>query len=137
MQIDWLIPSRYAEVSGDGTVSVLGGGVDTLLVSPLKLPTQLGIFLAMRVAAPAYEWCEEGHVLSISITDPGNEELIEVEVPLAIPEAAAVTDSSRELGMLLPSPCRFQATGFGRYAFTVCLNGGIQRIVYLQVASSG
>jgi hypothetical protein len=136
MRIDWLIPARYAELSGDGTMSILGGGVDTLLVPASALPGRLGIFLAMRVVGPAFEWRDTDHSHSVVVTDADGGEQLLFEDQLAIAEAAAVADPSREIGMLLPSPCRWRASAPGRYTFTVFVHREVDRSVVITVVTS-
>jgi hypothetical protein len=123
MRIDWLVPARYAELSSDGTMTIVGGGVDTLLVSVSKLPTRLGVFLAMRVAGNAASWRDTEHVVSIVVAGSDAQPHAVLSERLRIPEAAAMDDQSRDIGVLLPAPCRWQVPRPDRYAFTVSLDG--------------
>jgi hypothetical protein len=71
MRIDWVIPAaRCAELAGDGTMSILGAGIDTLLLPTQALPTRCEMFLALRVAGPEDEWASGRHILSATLISP-------------------------------------------------------------------
>lgn len=67
MRLAWVIPSRYAEVADDGSMSILGGGIDTLVVSRLQNVSALSVVLAMRIAGTAREWFDE-HSLTVALS---------------------------------------------------------------------
>ena len=55
MRIDWVLAARAAKVRDDGTIDVLGAGIDTL-VRAIESPTTVQVTLAMRLAGPARVW---------------------------------------------------------------------------------
>jgi hypothetical protein len=52
---------------GDGTLTITGAGQNTVLVP--AFPQEVGIFLAINLAAPAHEWDDE-HQLSVRLRHP-------------------------------------------------------------------
>jgi hypothetical protein len=52
MRIEWAIPCRYCEVSRN-ELSMIGGNAGSFTV--LALPTEIGVWIALQVVAPAHE----------------------------------------------------------------------------------
>ena len=123
MRIDWVIPARYAELAGDGTMSILGGGIDTLLLPTRALPTPCEMFLALRVAGTEDEWASGRHGLTATLIFPSgrNEEVMYHR--LASSSAPPDRQPGMEIGLLLPAIQRWTASEHGLYTFELTLDG--------------
>jgi hypothetical protein len=121
MRIDWLVPARYAELSEAGTMNILGGGIDTLVVPQTPVASRLEVFIAMRIAGLAQEWRSD-HTVSVSFTRNGAGRRVVYDKRLLIPEAR-ILDPDRDIGVLIAARCRWQSTNSEQLEFKVALDG--------------
>ncbi len=121
MRLAWVIASRYAEVGDDGSMGILGGGIDTLVVSRLRDVSALSLVLAMRVAGTAGKWYEE-HVLTVVLKSPTDTDQVTYERRIAIPEAAAMSPE-RDIGYLVAALCQWSPAKEGQHSLAVYLDG--------------
>ena len=131
MRLDWALSARYAEAPGDGTVTILGGGIDTFWVG--ELPAPIGIFLPMRVAAPEDEWREEGHELSVRLVRPDRAEEVMLTIPLRMDEAPPLKIAGAESGAVVPLALTWEAADHGLYTFEIYVDTRRQRSVAISV----
>jgi hypothetical protein len=68
VNIDWVIPCRYAEIH-DNLATIVGGGIDTFWVA--ELPTPIQLVLVMRLLAMAEEiGPDQKHTVVNRVRDP-------------------------------------------------------------------
>lgn len=132
MRIAWLVPARYAEVSGDGTMSILGGGVDTLVLTAPVDPPILTVTLALRVVGSAREWLAE-HDLSVTVRDEAGTTRSVYKQRLRIVEAPDI-EPGREIGMLVPATCRWRPGDRYQFTFTVSIDGDEHAVADIAIA---
>jgi uncharacterized protein DUF6941 len=77
-RVDWAIACRHAEASTDRLLTIVGAGVDTLLVE--RLPARLAIVLAVRTLFNDDELDLE-HQLVFKVYDP---EMVELGEPITV-----------------------------------------------------
>jgi Family of unknown function (DUF6941) len=132
VRLDWVIPCRYAELAGDGTMSVLGAGLDTFWVPEEQLPAPLGIFIATRVAGGEDEWLTP-HAFAVRLVSPdlAQEDLLEIE--LGMDEMPPLKQPGHEAGTLLPLLMQWEANDFGLYSFDLLLDGNREKSVPVNV----
>jgi hypothetical protein len=135
MRIAWVVPARSAEVSEDGTIDVVGGGLDTLFVKGLPELTSLGVILAMRVAGPAREWLSS-HTIAVLLTDDAGAEEVVFQQRLTIIEAPVV-DPDRDIGVLVAARCEWRSPRAGAFVLSVQLDGEEEARVPLAVVEEG
>lgn len=121
LRLDWVVPCRYAEVGGDGTMSILGAGLDTFWVEEEQLPAPLGVFLATRVAGSEDEWSTP-HPLSMRLLRPDLEEEVLLEIPLQMDELPPLKQPGHEAGVVLPLLMQWTAHSHGLYSFELLLD---------------
>jgi len=100
MRLDWIVPARYAEVAADGTMTIVGAGVDALYTSA-ELPVPVRMFLALRVAAPEDEWREDGHSLEVTLREPSGAECSRRSIELRQDTMPPLKSKGAEAGLLL------------------------------------
>lgn len=70
MQFDWIIIAQYAEVTEQGTMNIVGAGIDSLLVGKGSFPVEGELYIAARIVARMEEWRAPGHKLGIRLIAP-------------------------------------------------------------------
>lgn len=122
MRLDWAVPARYAEASGDGTATIIGAGIDSFWLE--EVPADIGLFLMIRVAGPRDEF-EDDHVLEIRLVTPERDEQEVLKAGFKAPPGGAQTPLSvpgMEGGLLIPAGVAFQAEEYGFYTLEVYLD---------------
>ena len=90
MQIDWVIPCRFAEVH-DNLATIVGGGIDTFWLP--ELPGLVQVFLAIRLTATPDELeADTPHKTANRIKDPRGELMSETQGEIRIAGEAARPD---------------------------------------------
>ncbi len=110
MNIDWVIPCRYAEIH-DNLATIVGGGIDTYWLPELPAPIQ--VVIAVRVLALAEEFDGREHAVANRVRDPHGELISEVIGQLAIAGEAARPEWLT--GITLASVVQFDVTEEGTY----------------------
>lgn len=111
MNIDWVIPCRYAEVH-DNLGTIIGAGIDTYWQQQLPAPIQ--VFLALRLlATPDEVEAGELHATANRIRDPRGEVLAEATGEIKVAGEAARPDWL--VGVTLPVVVQFEAAEEGTY----------------------
>ncbi len=110
MNIDWVIPCRYAEIH-DNLATIVGGGIDTYWLPELPAPIQ--VVIAVRALALAEEFDGREHQVTNRVRDPHGELVSEVIGQLAIAGGAARPEWLT--GITLASVVQFDVTEEGTY----------------------
>jgi hypothetical protein len=109
---------RYAEMAGDGTLSMLGVGQDIYFVPDEALPATMGTFLAVRIAGGEDEWIgAQEHRFALKVIHP--EDLSEedlLEIPLKVDEFSPLKLPGHEVVMTIPVIVQFEARGYGEHS---------------------
>jgi hypothetical protein len=121
LRVDWAVPCRYAEASTDGTATIVGAGIDSFW--PGEVPSDIGLFLMIRIVGPQDEF-EEEHRLEVRLVTPESDEQQILEArfqappgtrnPLAVP--------GMETGMLVPAGIAFRAEDYGFHTLELYLD---------------
>jgi hypothetical protein len=123
MNIDWVIPCRYAEVH-DNLATIVGAGIDTWWLEELPAPVQVGV--VVRVPATADELGpDHEHTVRSIIRDPRGEVLSDTEDVFkagSAEEAAGARDEWLN-GMALATTVSFDAAEAGTYTFEHIVDG--------------
>ena len=130
MNIDWVIPCRYAEVH-DNLGTIVGAGSDTWWVP--EFPAGIEVALAIRLLALADEMgADRQHTVRNIVSGPSGEVLSDLESSFA----AAGSDVRTEWlnGIMVTMVIRFEATAEGTYTFEHFVDGSSKSIA-LHVAS--
>jgi hypothetical protein len=131
MRIDWVLAARAAKVRDDGTIDVLGAGIDTL-VRAIESPTTVQVTLAMRLAGPARVWRQPQLIRVTVQPDGGSEPSLIYEESLTIAEAPALYPT-RDVGVLLAVPCKWRQRTDGAVGLKVQLNDDDPVVVPVRV----
>jgi hypothetical protein len=111
VNIDWVIPCRYAEVH-DNLGTIVGAGIDTFWVQ--ELPSPIQVVLAVRLLAMAEELGpDQKHTATSRVRDPQGEPVSEVSGEFAIEVEAARPEWLA--GFIVPGVVQFEATEEGTY----------------------
>lgn len=115
MNIDWVIPCRYAEVH-DNLATIVGAGIDTYWVP--DLPAQLQVVMAVKLLGMADELDESiKHAVTNRVRDPAGNVLTEAKGELAVGVEAAREDWLT--GITLPAVATFEVAAEGTYMIEV------------------
>lgn len=121
MKIAWLVPCRYAEPHSDGTMSIVGAGIDTFWLPEANLPAQVGFMLAVRVVGTDDEGLLDPHTLTIGLRRPTGEreEIVRADFQL---------DSDRTIegtppGILVRIVVAISISEFGLHQLEVAVDG--------------
>jgi len=111
LRLDWAVPCRYAEAV-DGTATIIGGGIDSFW--PPEVPTDLGVFLMIRIVGPQDEF-EEEHQLEIRLVAPDSAEQQILQANFQAPPGARnpLAVPGMESAMLVPAGVAFRARSTG------------------------
>jgi hypothetical protein len=138
LRLDWVVPCRYAESPGDGTLTILGGGTDTFWIEDEALPLPFAVFLAMRVVGPEDEWTgDEEYTLSVRLVRPDvEEESLIGPFPLRMEQIPPLKEPGAEAGMVIPAAMTWEAREFGLYTLEVYIGERRQKSVAISVRRS-
>jgi hypothetical protein len=109
-------------------MSILGAGIDTLLLSTRALPIQCEMFLALRVAGTEDEWASGHHVLSATLINPSGNKQEVMRRRLAASSPPPHHQPGMEIGLLLAAAQHWTASEHGLYTFELGLDGRRRRI---------
>lgn len=135
MQIAWALPCRFAEATADGTATIVGAGLDSVWVT--ETPTDVGIFLMMRVAGAQYEF-EEAHTLAVRLVDPdrGEHDVLSAGFgPMG--EPPPLFHPGLDAGILVPAATGWQAEHLGLYTLEIFVDDRRERSVPILVRDAG
>ena len=117
VRVEWLLACGYAEMAGDGTLSILGAGQDIYFVPDEALPATPGTFLAVRIAGGEDEWIGgQEHRFALKVVHPDDlseEDLL--EVPLQVDEFPPLKLPGDEVVMTIPVVVQFEARSHGEH----------------------
>jgi hypothetical protein len=122
MRIDWVVPCRYAEIQQDGTLNLTGAGIDTFWLADDALPSDVGMFLAIRLLGQPDELLHP-HELALGLTRPNvpnPEALVTAQIQGQPPIEPT---PGGEAQIAFPMVIRFSASVFGLYVLQITLNG--------------
>ncbi len=108
MRVDWAVLCRYAEVSNDGTASLLGAALDSLWLP--ELPAQVGIFLMMRITGVQDEF-EEGGEFEIRLVSPDREETTILQAGFKLEDFGPLFRRGMQPGLLVAAVMNWEAVG--------------------------
>jgi hypothetical protein len=124
VNIDWVIPCRYAEVH-DNLATMVGAGIDTFWVPGLPAPIQVAV--VVRLLATADELGpDHDHTVRNIIRSPDGEPLSEGETATFQIGTSEEAGSAREdwlNGIELITMAAFEATEPGTYTFELTVDG--------------
>lgn len=124
MNIDWVIPCRYAEVH-DNLGTIVGAGIDVFLVP--ELPSVVQVNLAIRITATAEEltpgMVHQGKTI---ILDPSGATSSEAEIEFALGVENPRADWLN--GFIFPATVQFEAAETGTYTIEHVLGGNSSAI---------
>lgn len=125
MRVEWLVPCRYAELSSDGTLAIVGAGQDIYFVPDEALPATLGTFLAVRIVGTESEWIDgQEHLFALKVIHPSDleeEELLEIS--LSADEFSPLKLPGYEVPMLIPVIVQFEARTHGDHSLHAFVDG--------------
>lgn len=128
MNIDWIIPCRYAEVH-DNLATIVGAGIDTLAFAEFPAPVQVGV--VVRLLATADELGpEHEHSVRNIISDPDGETLSDLTGTFraGTAEEAARARSEWLNGIAVTTIIRFDAAQPGSYSFEHIVDGSSKSV---------
>lgn len=113
MNIDWIIPCRYAEVH-DNLATIIGAGIDTWWLPELPAPVQVGV--VVRLLASAEELgADHDHTVRNIMRAPDGSTLSDLEETFQANAAHARTEWLN--GLVVVTIVVFEATEEGTYTF--------------------
>jgi hypothetical protein len=119
VNIDWVIPCRYAEVH-DNLGTIVGAGIDVFVVP--ELPSVVQVNLAIRITATAEELAPgKVHQGRTIIVNPNGETGSEAEIEFALGVENPRTDWLN--GFIFPATVQFEAADVGTYTIEHVLGG--------------
>ena len=131
LRLDWAVPCRFAEAS-DGTATIIGGGIDSFW--PSEVPTDIGLFVMMRMVGPPDEF-EDEHQLEIRLVTPEREEQQILQADFQAPPGAQnpLAVPGMEGNILMPAGIAFRAEDYGFHTLEIYLDGQRLRSIALNV----
>ena len=132
MRVDWALVCRYGEQNQDGTATLVGAGIDALWLA--EVPSDVGIFLMLRLAGQPDEFQEAAHQFGINLIDPESDErdLLSFEFG-PMPGPPPLAQPGLDVGMLLPAQVQWQADHFGLYTLELLIDGRRQRSIAITI----
>jgi hypothetical protein len=120
MRIDWAIPCRYCEVV-NGELTMAGGGADEFTV--LELPTEIGTWVALCIAAPDdMTGPDRPHAFSSRILGPDMAEVEGTKLDLPFDMAPAPVEGW-EAQEIVPTYHHFVVETAGTYTLDMAVDG--------------
>jgi len=123
VNIDWVIPCRYAEVH-DNLATMVGAGIDTFWFQELPAAVQVGV--VVRLLATGDELGpEHDHTMRNVIRGPDGEPLSEQDATFKAGTAEEVSAARADWlnGIALMTMVAFEATEPGTYMFELIVDG--------------
>lgn len=124
MNIDWIIPCRYAEVH-DNLATIIGAGIDTWWLPELPAPVQVGV--VVRLLASADELGPDvDHTVRNIMRGPDGATLSDLEETFK-----ADAEQAREEwlnGLVVVTIVMFEATEEGTYTFEHIVDGSSKSV---------
>ena len=123
MNIDWIIPCRYAEVH-DNLATIVGAGIDTWWFTALPAQVQVGIVVRLLASSdelgPQHE-----HTARNIVRDPAGQTLSDTGEPFRVgtEEEAGGARTEWLNGIALASLVQFEAAQPGTYTFEHIVDG--------------
>lgn len=134
MDVAWALPCRFAEATPDGTATIVGAGIDSVWIE--ETPSDVGVFLMMRISGPVYEF-EEAHTMSVKLIDPEREEQEMLTAAFGpMDELPPQHHPALDPGILIPAAIGWQAEHFGLYTLDVLVDERPRRSVAILVRDS-
>ncbi|MDP2711048.1 MAG: hypothetical protein Q8O56_07495 [Solirubrobacteraceae bacterium] len=117
MNIDWIIPCRYAEVH-DNLATIVGAGIDTWWFPTLPATVQVGIVVRLLAASDELG-PDHTHTVRNIIRDPSGGPLSDLGGPFQVGTTAEADSARTEWlnGVALVTMIQFEATEPGTYTF--------------------
>jgi hypothetical protein len=113
VNIDWVIPCRYAEVH-DNLGTIVGAGIDTWWVA--EFPAAIQVAVAVRLLATADELGEDHqHTVRNIVSGPSGEVLSDLVSSFAAAGPRVQTEWLN--GIMVMMVIQFEAAGEGTYTF--------------------
>ena len=124
MNLEWVIPCRFAEVH-DNLATIVGAGIDTYWVA--ELPTPIQVVLAVRFLATPEELSEgAAHSITNIIRNPAGETLHEQQGELQV--AGEAVRPSWLVGSTTPMFIVFEVSEEGTYTIEVGIDASIMAV---------
>jgi hypothetical protein len=120
LNVDWLIPCRYAEVH-DNLATIIGAGIDTHWVA--ELPVTVQVAMIARVQGLHDEITSGTHEIRQIITDPDGALVGELAAAAEFAHASGIIRSEWLQGIMLPIAVGFEAKQAGTYNFELMIDG--------------
>jgi hypothetical protein len=123
VNIDWIIPCRFAEVH-DGIATIVGAGIDTWWL--VTLPAAVQVFVAVRLLATADELGPGiQHTMRTIVRDPDGEVATDVMTSFNAGTPAEVKHARGEWlnGMAIVTIVAFTAVREGSFALDCSVDG--------------
>jgi hypothetical protein len=134
LEVAWALPCRFAEAQPDGTATIIGGGIDSVFVP--ETPTDVGVFLMMRIVGPQYEF-EEQHTVAVRLIDPAREEAEVLSAGFGpIENPPPLLHPGMDGGLLIPAAIGWQADDFGLYTLEIYIDDHRERSLPILVRDS-
>lgn len=128
MNIDWIIPCRYAEVH-DNLATIVGAGIDTWWIPAFPSPVQVGVVVRLLATAeelgPGHE-----HTARNIMRGPDGGTLSDLQQPFQAGSAQEAEGARREWlnGVVLVTLVVFEATEPGTYSFEHIVDGSSKSV---------
>lgn len=131
MEVAWALTCRFAEATPDGTATLVGAGLDSIWLP--EVPSDVGVFLMMRVSGPVYEF-EEAHTIAVKLVDPERDEQEVLTAgfgPMGGPPPGY--HPGTDPGILVPAAIGWRAEHFGLYTLDVLIDARPKRSIPILV----
>lgn len=113
MNIDWIIPCRFAEVH-DNLATIVGGGIDTWWLPELPAPMQ--VVTVIRLLGTKDEFGDVEHSLESRVQDPGGGHVSGLEGTFQVGAAPEQLRDEWLNQMTMPMVVTFEAQTEGTYS---------------------
>jgi hypothetical protein len=128
VNLDWIIPCRYAEVH-DNLATLVGAGIDTWWLP--VFPAAIQVVVAVRLLASAEELGpDQDHTNRNVISDPSGAVISDLEHTFQIGTREQADAARKEWlnGIELVTIIQFEATGPGSYSFEHIVDGSSKTV---------
>jgi len=125
VRVDWAIPCRYVEVQQGGGATIIGAGVDAILLPEVPSPVQI-LFAVRFVGAPDELDGDTLHQLAVRIYNPQGERVGEQTGQLTARLLQFVPGYLAEI--VIPSAVVIEAREFGTYGVEFAIDRDERRV---------
>jgi hypothetical protein len=128
VNVDWVIPCRFAEVH-DNLATIVGAGIDTWWLGEFPAPVQ--VVMAVRLLATADELGpDHQHQLGNVVRDPSGEPISELTSAFQAATADQVSQARPDWlnGIAMVFAVQFEATEPGTYTFDFTIDGASKSV---------